>query len=92
MKDIDVDKIYHTRLKGFKYKYDNSSRVKQWRKLLGNTKPLGTYNPNDMRRVRIVQEYRDLELNRIVQAGEILVLRKNRAEQIEGSGFGRIEL
>ena len=91
MKNIDIDKIYHNRLKGFKYTYDNASRVKQWRKLLGNNTPVGDYNPNEMNRVRIIQKYRDLELNRIIEVGEVLVLRKNRAEQIKGYGVGIIE-
>ena len=91
MKDIDVDKIYHNRLKGFKYKYDNELRVKQWRKLLGDTTPLGTYNPNDMCKIRIIQRYKDIEINRIVEVGEVIRVRKNRADQLVNFGFATIE-
>lgn len=86
-----IENIYHKRLKGFKYKYNNSSRIKQWKKILGDTEPLGLYNPNNSKRVRITREYKDLELGRIVRVGETLLVRANRAKQIDELGFGVLE-
>ena len=89
--EIDVHKFYNKRLKGFKYEYDNASRIKQWRELLGDTKPLGTYKINDHSRLVVKQEYNDLQLNRSVKVGEVLWLENQRAAQIEAMGYGVIE-
>lgn len=89
--DYDVNRIYHERLKGkFKYKYDNESRVKQWKGLLGDTTPKGDYKPEAEVCIKITNGYKDIELGRLVKAGEILSLRRSRARQIEGAGLGII--
>lgn len=87
--DLDVDNIYHNRLKGkFEYKYDNGIRIEQWRKILGDTVPKGDYNPERSMRIRIQSGYKDIELGRLVKAGEILSLKPSRARQIVGAGIG----
>ena len=88
---VDVEKIYHNRLKGFKYTYDNASRVRQWRGLLGDTTPLHTYNPDDLSKVRIIRDYKDIELNRIIHAGELITVRTSRANAIQQAGYGKVE-
>lgn len=88
MDGVDVDRIYHNRLKGFEYKYDNESRVNQWRGLLGDSVPTGSYKPENMISIKIVRDYQDLELKRIVKQGEIIFVCKNRANQIIDAGYG----
>lgn len=92
MEDVDIDKIYYKRLKGFKYEYDNASRIKQWRNILGSTKPSKTYNPINGVRIRIIKKYMDIELGRVVEVGEILYLRPERSAKLESSGYGVIEV
>lgn len=91
MGGIDIEKIYYNRLKGFKYKYDNESRVKQWRNVLGDTTPTGNYSSEGMTSVRVIREYQDLELKRIVKQGEVIYVKKDRANQIVEAGFGKLE-
>ena len=93
VENVDVDKIYHQRLKGkFTYKYDNDSLIKQWRGLLGDTTPTHRYDPNkemkDMVEVGIIKGYKDCELNRIVNEGEHIFMRSSRAKDVVNAGYG----
>ena len=73
----------------FEYAYDNASIIKQWRKVLGNTKPKHTYKPGEMQTVIITKPYFDTELQRNMTPGEKIKVKKYRAEVIIGAGFGR---
>lgn len=81
----DIEKIYTNQLKGFEYSHDNGAIVKQWRKILGNTKP--TVNrklEKGYKYVFVLKNYDDGELHRTVKAGEVLKVKEKRA--LEGSG------
>ena len=86
--DFDVTRLQE--IPKFNYSYNNGSIVTKWKKLLGNTKPKHTYNPEDNVRVEILKQYTDLEMQKMVYPGEIYTMRKERAMQVEGYGFGRI--
>lgn len=80
----DIEKIYTNQLKGFEYSHDNGAIVKQWRKILGNTKP--TVNrklEKGFKYVLVLKNYDDGELHRSVKAGEVLKVKEKRA--LEGS-------
>lgn len=90
MKGIDVEEIYS---KIPKPEYDNGNEKikKQWVKLLGNTKPNGTYNTDKpFLKVRALEYYGDLELGRDVKQGEELMMRRARATLL--LNLGKVEI
>ena len=85
--EIDFDMIVNRRLKGFKYEYDNQSRVEQWKRILGKKKPKRKYRPEKMPKCRITKGYFDMEFNRKMAPGEIVRMSKIRAKTIHDAGF-----
>ena len=73
----------------FDYPYDNTSIIKQWRKVLGNTKPKHTYKPEELITVHITRPYFDTELRRNMNPGDIINVKQYRADLIINAGFGR---
>ena len=73
----------------FEYPYDNTAIIKQWRKVLGNTKPKHTYKPEDLVTVTITRAYYDTELKRNMAPGEVIRVKPYRADLIIGAGVGR---
>lgn len=89
---VDYNKIYNN-IPKFVYKYDNDKIVKQWQKLLGDSKPTGTYQSNSettTMKIRIIEDYGDVELGRNVTAGEVLVMRTPRAQTIIAAGKAEV--
>lgn len=89
---VDYNKIYNN-IPKFEYKYDNDKIVKQWQKLLGDSKPTGTYQSNSettTMKIRIIEDYGDVELGRNVTAGEVLVMRTPRAQTIIAAGKAEV--
>jgi len=74
-----------------KFKYtrqeDNERIVEQWRRVLGDKKPTRKAPAKDAKIVRVIKNHFDAELDRSVRAGEILLVRKKRAESGIDSGF-----
>lgn len=87
--DFDAEKLLD--IPSFKYAYNNRTIVMHWKKLLGNTKPTHSYKPEETLNVRILKHYSDVELQKDVYPGEVYPMRKDRAEQVEKVGFGKIE-
>ena len=71
----------------FKYVHDNKSIIRQWRKLLGNTKPKHTYKPSQNITVRVVRKYHDMVLDRTLEVNAIVDMAPNRAETIINAGY-----
>ena len=91
MQGIDVERIANhiPKVKG----YDNCNReiVEQWKALLGDTKPKGTYNTDKpFLKVRALEFFGDLELGRNVQEGEVVQMRRERA--IMWLSRGKVEI
>ena len=86
-----VEKIY-TKIPKVKYKYDNESRIQQWRNILGNTTPKHDYVYNGEERViiRCLVRYYSLELKREVAVGEELTTTLERAQTLENLGVVKI--
>ena len=82
---FDVTKLLN--VPKFEYKRDNAKIVKQWRKLLGNTKPTKKYKPGKMVRVRIKLDYLDTSLGRVCRMGEYIDMTNDRAQAVIGAGF-----
>lgn len=84
---FDVKKLLDVPV--FEFEYDNEAIIKQWRKVLGNTKPKGNYKPQALVKIAITRKYHDNVLNRIVNIGEYLEVTEERAAKICGAGYGR---
>ena len=74
----------------FDYDYDNEKRVKQWRKILGNTKPTGNYDPQKIVSVRATQNYYDVCLCKDMSRDEEQECTLLRAYDLESKGLGAI--
>lgn len=81
MQNIDVNKIYN---QNFSFKFDNHNAeiLKQWKKILGNTKPVGdyVYIPGEIVTVKAIASYFSYALNRQVEVGEIFETTRERAD------------
>lgn len=74
----------------FEYKRDNAKIIKQWRKLLGNTKPTHSYKPEDFVKIICIKPYKDILLNRIINIGEVIEVSKDRAMRVCEAGYGEL--
>ena len=74
----------------FEFKASNAKIIKQWRKLLGDTKPTHSYDPSDKVFVTVLRSYKDIQFNRVLSKGETVLMQKTRAEQVQSAGYGRI--
>ena len=91
MQGIDVERIANHIPKVKGYDNCNSEIVEQWKALLGDTKPKGTYNTDKpFLKVRALEFFGDLELGRNVQEGEVVQMRRERA--IMWLSRGKVEI
>lgn len=82
MKDIDVNKIYNTKL-DFSYEYNNKDIKKKWKKILGSMPKVAKINlDSNLVVVKALKRYKDVQLNRMVRAGEVYSVSKERASEI----------
>lgn len=72
------------------YTHDNNEIIKQWRKLLGNTKPKGDYKPLKEVRVIVTSEYRDIQRNELMKLNTECSMPYARALELQSKGFVRI--
>lgn len=74
-----------------KLTWDNDKIRKQWVKILGKSKPTGEYlKIGNMVKVEIIENYSDLETGRDMKVGEVVTMRRARANLIVGCGKGVI--
>jgi hypothetical protein len=85
---FDVKKIL--KIPKFDYKHDNAEIVKQWRKLLGNSKPKGDYKPKKEVTVEVIREYRDMQLNELMKVKTRCKMKFIRALELQNLGFVRM--
>ena len=78
-----VNNIY-TNIPKVKYKYDNKKCINEWKKILGNTTPLGgyVYNGNDLVKIRCVAKYYSMALKKEIHVGEELETTRERANEL----------
>ena len=86
--DFDVKKI--KKVPDFDYRYNNGVLVSKWKKLLGNSKPKGTYVPQKMLLTEVVKQYRDMQIGRVLRVGERVMMPEERARACEKAGFAKI--
>lgn len=85
--NFDVKKLLN--VPKFEFKYDNEAIIRQWRDILGKTKPKQKYDPNNRVKIECTQNYKDIELGREIKKGEQITVSEQRASQICGAGYGR---
>ena len=83
--EFDVTKLLN--VPSFDFKYDNKGIIKQWREILGNTKPNHDYQPGKMVMTKVKSNYYDILLERDVTKGMELVMTEQRALQVMDAGF-----
>lgn len=80
--NFNVEKLLN--VPKFEYVWDNARIKAQWDKIFSE-KP--KYNPNKLVNVRVVKEYRDIELNRVLKRETRLQMRERRAKYVKDLGF-----
>lgn len=85
---FDVKKILD--IPKFEYKHDNAGIIKQWRELLGNTKPKGGYKPKKEAEVEVIREYRDMQRGELMKLNSRFTASYGRALELQNLGFVRI--
>ena len=86
---LDVKKFL--KVPEFSYVFNNTPNIMKWRRLLGDTTPTHTYKPEALVKVRITRKYEDVELHRMMQQGDVIMMTPARAQLICSKGFGRRE-
>ena len=85
--DMDFDIKQLLDIPKFTYNYNVSAIVKQWRTLIGKSKPFNQYKPNDSNRVRVIIPYYDIALKRTLQKGEVLSMTQERINIVMSKGL-----
>lgn len=85
--DMDFDIKQLLDIPKFTYNYNVSAIVKQWRTLIGKSKPFNQYKPNDSNRVKVIIPYYDIALKRTLQKGEVLSMTQERINVVMDKGL-----
>lgn len=83
--DFDVTKLLDVPV--VNYDYDNDAIIKQWRSVLGNTKPRRDYDPGAMVRVKVTHNYYDVVREEDMRKGQEAIMTKQRADQVMEAGY-----
>lgn len=84
--DDDIERIYN--VPTFTYKYNNTKRVKQWRRLLDRKPKHLKDRPKAL--VRVTQAYKDMALYQTLTPGMVVEMPIDRAKEVQNMGFGVI--
>lgn len=87
--DMNFDVSILLDIPKFTYKRTNTASIKQWRKLLGDTKPTHSYKPSVGVSVQVIRQYKDLQFERLLPIGEIITVDEDRANALVNAGYGR---
>ena len=84
--DMNFDVTRLLTVPKFEYKYDNEAIKKQWKKIFDHKYKVKKKKLVD---VRIIQQYNDLLLGRMLNPGEVVPMSLERARQIIELGYGK---
>lgn len=87
--DMDFNPEILLKVPKFKFKSDNAEIINQWKEILGESNPKGLYRPEKLVVIECINNYRDTELGRHINAGEQIRVPEHRAALICNAGFGR---
>lgn len=85
MQNVPVDEIY-AGLKFESYKPINDG----WDKIMAKGKSTYKKEREESVKIKVIQEYFDLQLNKTIKANELLVVERNRGEYLEGLGLAKV--
>lgn len=89
MENIDAERF--KKIPKPKFEWNNEGIKSKWVEILGESNPTGDYlKQGNMVKVEIIENYSDLELGREMKVGEVVLMRKARANLIIGCGKGVI--
>ena len=88
--DMDFDVLKLLEVPEVQYKQTNTKSIKEWRKILGDTVPKHDYVPEKLKTVKILKEYKDVAIGRILSQGEKVIMSEERAKLVVDKGYGRI--
>ena len=87
----NIEEIIYSEYQPFKYRVNNANIVKQWRGILGNTKPTRQHKAQKgYKWVVALLDFKDMEEKRAIQAGEVYQVPENRAIEGQKQGFFKI--
>lgn len=86
--DFMIEKILN--VPKFKYIPNNKPLLETWREILGDTKPKHIYDPMNPTRVKIIRQYFDVQLQRLVERNEEFTVGFVRAHKLMSLGFAII--
>ena len=78
--DFDVKKLLN--IPHFTFAYDNNEIRRQWIDILGDTKPLHDYVPEELVEVEVLDGFLDIQQGRFLDRGERCMMSKQRADEI----------
>ena len=86
--DMDFDVEFLWNIPKIRFKYNNNPSIVEWRELLGeDTEPTHSYVYDDsMVRTKVIHEYLDIELNKLLKVGTIINMKRSRAEHVQDAG------
>jgi glycosyltransferase involved in cell wall biosynthesis len=85
MQNIDCERFLD--IPDTQWSWDNGKIRKKWQKLLGKSNPTGDYlKMGNIVKLEIIENYWDMELGRELKVGEIVNMRRARANLIVGCG------
>jgi len=85
--DFDVNKLM--KIPKIEYKRTNTASIKQWRSILGDTKPKHDYVPTKSVTVEITATYYDTLLQEKLRGGQRINMTEERAQTVIDAGYGR---
>ena len=89
--DFDVNKLLD--VPQFTYEYDNEPIIAAWQKILGKAKSKKCKKVNsDRSKVIVLNKYFDMELNRLLDAGTIVVMKNDRISKIMAANRSLIKI
>ena len=87
----NIEEILYSEYKPFKFRINSNKIVKQWREVLGNTKPTKSRKPQKgCKWVVALQDFKDMQQKRDIKAGEVYQVPEKRAEDGQRMGFFKI--
>lgn len=90
--DCEVDGAQFLKIPKFKpFEVDKpDDLIKAWADVLGNTTPTGDYIPEEKVITKVIQTYKDMELDRTLSPGEVVDMWRDRAEHLQSMDLVKI--
>ena len=88
--DLNFDLKKLLNVPQFKYDYDNTKILNQWKKILSKKSKKPRKLLEDMVKIQVVVKYKDMQLDKWLVPGTITYFTRKRAEEVKSRGYIRI--